>query len=266
VAEVLASARDRRGLVPLLRALDECPGAEKKLGPLLSVYPQVKQIRFLLRALKERWPSVKRFAARALIDLDSPEMIEPLLAATNDSDPEVQRAALQALSRFAKRPEVQRRLIELRDGCADEGTRQHAIAMLLGMDPGSVIEPLLQASRDDDLEVQLAAVEALGKYAQRPDVCARFIELLDYGDISLREKAMEMLGAQKVKEAVEPLIRYLSNPFLKFRAREALVMIGERKGILAIKRVQIRERLFGKKKEKGAIQPPMRKGRRTRGK
>jgi HEAT repeat protein len=188
-------------------------------------------------------------------------MIEPLLAATKDPDVEVQRAAVQALAKFAKRPEVERRLIELRDQSGDETTRQNAIAMLLGMDPASVIEPLLNASRDDDVEVQFAAVQALGKYAQRPEVAKRLIELLDYGDISVREKAMETLGDYQVKEAVEPLIRYLGNPFLKFRAQEALMRIGDRKGILAIKRFKIRESLYGKKKTKGPVAPILRKGK-----
>lgn len=261
IADHLAVAADPRGLLPLLRAIDECPGVGDKMRKHLVAYPQVRQLRQLLKLLKERWPSVKRFALKALIDLESPEMIEPLLAATKDSDIEVQRAAVQALAKFAKRPEVEKRLIELRDACDDETTRQHAIAMLLGMDPASVIEPLLQASRDEDVEVQFAAVQALGKYANRPDVAKRLIELLDYGDISVREKAMETLGEYQVKEAVEPLIRYLANPFLKFRAQEALMRIGDRKGILAIKRFKIREKLFGKKKTKGPVAPLLRKGR-----
>jgi len=261
IAEHLAVAVDPRGLIPLLRALDECPGVGEKLRSLLAAYPQTKQLRSLLKLLKERWPSVKRFALKALVELESPEMIEPLLAATKDPDVEVQRAAVQALAKFAKQPEVEKRLMELRDACDDETTRQHAIAMLLGMDPASVIEPLLQASRDDDIEVQYAAVQALGKYANRPDVSKRLIELLDYGDISVREKAMETLGEYQVKDAVEPLIRYLGNPFLKFRAQEALMRIGDRKGILAIKRFKIREKLFGKKKSKGPVAPVLRKGR-----
>jgi HEAT repeat protein len=261
VALRLAEVRDPRGLVPLLRALDECPGARGALEPLLEHYPQVRQLRFLFRALKEPFPSIKRFALRALLDLDSPEMIEPLLQATRDPDPEVQQRALQALAKFAKHPEVYRRLMEIRDTQGDGRVKEEAVATILGLDSPKLIPQLIEATRESDAEVQFAAVQALGKFAARPEVKQRLIEILDYGDIAVREKAMQVLGEQKVKEAVDPLIRFLGNPFLGFRAREALFQIGERKGVLAIKRHALRSRLYGKKKEKGPIQAVMRKGK-----
>jgi HEAT repeat protein len=188
-------------------------------------------------------------------------MIEPLLLATKDPDMDVQRAAVQALAKFSKRPEVYQRLIEIRDAGGDESTRQYAVATLLGMGEANVIGPLLQATRDDDLEVQFAAVQALGKFAARPEVYTRLIEMLDYGDMSVREKCIETLGEYQVKAGVEPLIRLLGNPFLKFRAQEALVRLGDRKGLLAIKRHKIREKYFGKKKSKGPPTPTLRKGK-----
>jgi HEAT repeat protein len=221
----------------------------------------VRQLRFLFRALKEPFPSIKRFALRALLDLDSPEMIEPLLQATRDPDPEVQQRALQALAKFAKHPEVYRRLMEIRDAQGDERVKEQAVATILGLDSPKLIPQLIEATRESDAEVQFAAVQALGKFAARPEVKQRLIELLDFGDIAVREKAMQVLGEQKVKEAVDPLIRFLGNPFLGFRAREALFQIGERKGVLAVKRQALRSRLYGKKKEKGPIQAVMRKGK-----
>lgn len=92
----------------------------------------------------------------------------------------------------------------------------------------------------------MAAVHALGKYATRPEVFKRLIEIIEYGDIAVREKSVETLGESQVKEAVEPLIRFLGNPFLKMRVQEALIRIGDRKGILAIKRFKIRGNLSGK--------------------
>jgi HEAT repeat protein len=261
VARRLAEARDPRGLIPLLRAFDECPGARESLEPLLEHYPQVRQLRFLFRALKEPFPSVKRFALRTLLELDSPDMVEPLLQATRDPDPEIQQRALQALAKFAKHPEVYQRLMEIRDAQSDERVKQEAVATLLGLDSPQLVPQLLEASREEDVEVQMAAVQALGKFTTRSEVKQRLIELLDYGDLAVREKAMQILGEQKVKEAMEPLIRFLANPFLAFRAREALFAIGERKGILAIKRQAIRARVYGKKKEKGAVQPLLRRSK-----
>ena len=197
VATVLAQARDPRGLVPVLRALEECRGAGAAMQPFLKIYPHARHLRFLLGALKSSWPSVRRYAARELNELDSPAMIDPLLEVVSDGD----------------------------------------------------------------IEVQLAAVQALGKFADRAEVCAGLIGLLDYGDIAVREKAIKVLAEYQVHDAVEPLIRLLANPFLHFRAEEALVRIGERKGFLAIKRRKLREKLFGKKKSKGPVAPPLRKGK-----
>jgi HEAT repeat protein len=197
VATVLARELDPRGLIPAIRAQDECRGAAEAMQRFVNLYPQSRKLDFLITALRAPWSSVKRYAARALKTLESPDCIPPLL----------------------------------------------------------------EAAKDEDLEVQLAAVEALGKFAKRPEVSARLIGLLDYGDISVREQAIRTLGEHQIAEAVGPLIALLVNPFLRFRAEEALMMIGDRKGFLAIKRRKMRERLFGKKKTKGPPAPLMRKGR-----
>src|SRR5208283_2690653 len=94
-----------------------------------------------------------------------------------------------------------------------------------------------------------------------PEVYNRLIEILDYGDISVREMAVITLGDHQVKEAVPALIRFLGNPFLKYRVKDALRHIGDRKGYLAIKRFEIREKYFGKKKSKGPVAPLLRKGK-----
>jgi len=261
VALALANAHDPRALIPLLRAHDECSGMKDKIDKLLEAYPETKHLKFLISLLKKPWPSVKRFGARGLLELDSPEMIEPLLALSKDPDPEVQAAALQALAKFSKRPEVYQRLIEIRDGGGNESLRQNAVATILGLDSPTVIGPLIEASRDDDAEVQLASVKALGKFAAKPEVYNRLIEILDYGDISVREMAVITLGDHQVKEAVPALIRFLGNPFLKYRVKDALRHIGDRKGYLAIKRFEIREKYFGKAKTKGPVAPLLRKGK-----
>ena len=259
VAFTLAESKDPRGVFPLLRAMEECRSARDALEPLLAHYPETGKLRFLLRALREPFASIKRFALKALLDIDSPEMVEPLLQATKDPDPEIRRAALQALNKFSKHPQVYKRLMEIRDATGDEQLRQDAVATLLGVDAPSVIQPLLEATREDDVEVQMASVQALGKFATRPEVAKRLMEMIEFGDTSVREAAVRTLGVNKVACAVPELIRFIGNPFLGPRVREALYAIGDRKGILAIKRHQLRARLYGKKKSKGPVQPLRRK-------
>lgn len=127
-------------------------------------------------------------------------------------------------------------------------------------DPRS-IPPLLEASRDEDVEVQLAVFEALGPFAtESQDVIKRMLEAISLGDISVRQMACEALGEARVKEAVPDLVKALYNFFLRPRAGEALKRIGDRKGILAMKRIERREKLFPKK-PKEALEAERRKHR-----
>ena len=114
-------------------------------------------------------------------------------------------------------------------------------------DPRST-EPLLESSRDDDVEVQLAVFEALSPFASdNQEVIERMLEAIDFGDISVRQAACEALGEARCKGAVPGLIKALHNNFLRPRATEALKRIGDRKGYLALKRLERREKLFKKK-------------------
>ena len=110
------------------------------------------------------------------------------------------------------------------------------------------IAALLEASNDEDVEVQLAVFEAMGPFAsEREDVRTRMLECIEYGDISVRQAACEALGEARCREAVPALIKALNNFFLRPRATDALKRIGDRKGYLAMKRIERREKLFPKK-------------------
>jgi len=110
------------------------------------------------------------------------------------------------------------------------------------------IPALLDASRDEEVEVQLAVFEALGVFAEESqEVVNRMLEAIRFGDISVRQMACEALGAARCKEAVPELIKALHNCFLRPRASDALRRIGDRKGYLAMKRIERRERMFPKK-------------------
>ncbi len=110
------------------------------------------------------------------------------------------------------------------------------------------IPALLDASRDGDVEVQLAVFEALSGFAAESDaVVERMLEAIGNGDISVRQMACEALGEARCQAAVPDLIKALYNFFLRPRASEALRRIGDRKGYLALKRIERREALFPKK-------------------
>ncbi|MFQ5985456.1 MAG: HEAT repeat domain-containing protein [Alphaproteobacteria bacterium] len=106
---------------------------------------------------------------------------------------------------------------------------------------------LVKASHDAEVDVQLAVFEALAPFAAKhADVTQRLLDAVTYGDVTVRQQACEALGEARCEEAVPLLVRALSNRFLRPRATEALKRIGDRMGILAIKRIERREKLFPK--------------------
>jgi HEAT repeat protein len=183
-AKALGEAKDKRGIVPLIRVVDECGGKPAdEARELLAPYKELKELDFLVALLKNRWISVRRYAAEHLGHLGDKRSIDPLLEALGDEDVELQFASILGLKRFAAEERVSERLIET----------------------------------------------------------------IEYGDLSVRQMAAEALGEQKVTAAVPMLIRALSNPFVRPYAERALREIGDRKGYLAVRRRQIREKYFNKK-------------------
>jgi HEAT repeat protein len=188
VALALGEAGDPRGVIPLIRAVEECGGmVGKNALKFLKKQADLSDLSFLIEALRTRWPSVKIFAARRIENLNSPELIDPLLKAMDDEDIEVQLTVAQALKNFA----------------------------------------------DDDR------------------VANRLVENIGYGDISLRLLVTEIIGeaslaGKKIEAALEPLIRALGNRFLKRKAEQALRLMGDRQGLLAVKRRKIREQMIYK--------------------
>ncbi len=185
VAFGLTECHDTRSTVPLIRTFMECRGrVRKRAGDLLQKHPNLTNVDFLIRCLKEPFASVRQWGANQLQDIHDDRSIDPLL----------------------------------------------------------------DASHDDDVEVQLAVFEALGPFGAEHDrVRERLLQAIGYGDISVRQAACEALGNARCQEAVPDLIRALHNFFLRPRATDALRRIGARKGYLAIRRLERREKLFSKK-------------------
>lgn len=126
--------------------------------------------------------------------------------------------------------------------------RKFSAERLRQTDDVRCIDPLLRASEDEDVEVQLASIEALGAYAAKEArVSARLIHATEAGDVTVRQAAVEALGQAKIEMSVPNLIKCLHNVFLRPRSEEALKNIGGRQGYLAMKRLRRREEMFGKK-------------------
>lgn len=136
--------------------------------------------------------------------------------------------------------------------------RRYAAQNLKSCKDARVVEPLLKVSHDEDVEVQLAAIEALGGFARTDATVAdRLIEVCNVGDVTVRQAAVEALGDAQVEAAVPVLVKALYNVFLRPRAEEALKKVGGRQGYLAMKRLKRREVLFGSRYKKRKVKPKL---------
>ena len=171
--------------MPLIRAVEECGGrAGKRCLELLRDQETLRNLSFLIDAIRTKWPSVKKFAAHEMETLRSPSFVDPLLTAMDD----------------------------------------------------------------EDLEVRMAAIRALRKFLAVERVASRLVEAIGYGDLSLRQMAIETIGEASLEgttlsPAIDPLIRALGNRFLRKKAEVALKRMRNRNGLLAIKRRRIRDQM-----------------------
>jgi HEAT repeat protein len=136
--------------------------------------------------------------------------------------------------------------------------RRYSAANLKTCKDPRVVDPLLTVSRDEDVEVQLASIEALGGFARTESrVAERLTEVCGQGDVTVRQAAVEALGNAQVESAVPVLIKALFNVFLRPRAEEALKKVGGRQGYLAMKRLKRREALFGSRYKRKKVKPKL---------
>ncbi len=220
----------------------------------LMEYPPEDRADALASLLDTHDPDILKNVAFGLHGSQDERAVLPLIRASIECRGKPMVKAKEALKEYAKTEDVEF-LIE----CLSNrwpAVKRFAAEQLRDKADERSIPALLDTSRDEDVEVQLAVFEAMGPFAsENEEVRARMLEGIGYGDISVRQAACESLGNARCKEAVPDLIRALHNFFLRPRASQALRMIGDRKGFLAIKRLEIRERLFKKRPERETLKP-----------
>ncbi len=218
----------------------------------LMEYPPEDRADALSSLADSHDPDIVKNVAFGLHDSQDDRAILPLIRASIECRGRPMVRAKEALKEYEKTQDV-----EFLISCLSNrwgAVKRFAAEQLRDISDERSIPALLETSRDEDVEVQLAVFEAMGPFASHhEDVRNRMLEGIGYGDISVRQAACESLGMARCKEAVPDLIRALHNFFLRPRASQALRMIGDRKGFLAIKRLEIRERLFKKRPDKETI-------------
>jgi HEAT repeat protein len=175
VALALGEARDPRGVIPLIRAMDECGGrVGDRAMELLKEQADIHDLDFLIQSLKAKWPSVKVFVAKRMEELKSPQFMEPLLAAMEDEDVEVQTAVVGALKNFVEHPKVTQRLVKA-ISLGDISLRQVVIDTFAELAQSGVVikeamEPLMRSLGNRFLRKR--AEDALKKFGDRRGLLA----------------------------------------------------------------------------------------------
>jgi HEAT repeat protein len=118
----------------------------------------------LLRSLSSRSVNVRRWAARALLQLGSATTVPlpRLRQALDDHDADTRLSIIRLLARVG--PPALSVLVEATDH-RDPAVRRHALWGLAQIGPpgaSSAVPQLVRALRDSDLKVRLAAIWALG--------------------------------------------------------------------------------------------------------
>lgn len=95
----------------------------------------------------------------------------------------------------------------------DPYIRQSAAADLGNLKDANYIGILLEATRDIDINVRIAALEALGKIGKRDhSISKRAIEMLQDNDPAIRKEAIWLLGHLGDILAIPSIIEMLNDP------------------------------------------------------
>jgi len=167
-----------------------------------------RDVPFLVSALGDNKPFIRRRAACALSWIGDPCVIEPLIAGMlRDPDEMVRRDAADILERISGTRAVALLISALRED--EEGVRCVAARKLGGIGALQAIEPLIGALSDVSPEVRRDAAEALGRIGD-PRATEPIIGALHDDDLSVRCRAAEALGRVGDRRAVAPLIEVLA--------------------------------------------------------
>jgi HEAT repeat protein len=225
----------------------------------LSVPP----IRELVALLDEGVPAQRRVAAIALGQLAAFDVVDALLNALHDDDPDVRAAIIDALGRQRSGRALQPLLAVLGDEEERGALRARAVRALGAIGDPAAVGALLDALSDDVEAVRLRAAEALGRLGderavsalsevvrrdQNPEVrsvsvealgaigrpaAAALMSLLDADAGGLRIDVIQSLGRSGEGSAAKALARFISddNKSECLAAVQALAMLRDPRSI-----------------------------------
>lgn len=247
IVDILGTSYSKERLrVLILSANSSGRRLRRRAITAIDAYPYHQRLNAMRQLADTDDLTVLQSVALGLGEARDPKGVIPLIRATMECPREVSRNAREFLERLADVKKLPFLIKHLQSRWPS--VKKFAAGQIVGMDSPELIDPLLETINDRNMDVQLVVIEAMEKFTYDKQVVNCLLKFIGKGDIALRQLAVEILGNARVKDATEPLMRVLGNKFLHKKAEKALLRIGERKGILAIKRHKIKEEFISRTK------------------
>lgn len=183
-----------------------------------AAYGKTDPVETTIKQLSNKSPSMRGIAADTLGKMKDPRVVEPLIAALQDSDAHVREHVVIALGIIKDPRAVEALIAVLRDPVSN--VRREAAASLGEMKDPRAADALIVAFKDSDVNVRGKAAEAvvsIGAPAVEPLLAA-----LTESDANVRACAAITLGEIKDPRSVDALIATLKDADAKVRGWAAV--------------------------------------------
>ena len=180
--------------------------------PSVEKMERKKDVKGLIKALKDEDWAVRCDAAKVLGRLGDARAVEPLIQALKDQEWAVRRSTAEALGKIGDGTAVEPLIQALRD--EEELVQGDAAEALAKIGDGKTIERLIQVRKDEPLSVRLKAERALYRLGwEPPDVKGKVGYLIGVGDWGSTKHQDELVKCGSA--AVKPLIQELKHGIIK---------------------------------------------------
>ncbi len=181
----------------------------------------------ILRFLNHPWDDVKEIALDAVLNIDTPEVMDRFREMAYSEDPTFRLMAVYAFGKLGARENMQ----ILKNALNDEVSHVRQLAMeglaALCYESGETLEMLTPLLRDESRDVRLTLVELLGG-CNRPESIPYLIQAMEDRDEWVRVRAVETLGERKETSVVSNIVQLLkdNSTMVRIKAVETLGEMG----------------------------------------
>ena len=220
-----------------LRAFGQSSNAASAKNPTdkqaaRAVSPAV--IAGLTEAMKDSDPDVRKQAMQALTRLGAPLAYEALVQALKDDDAEIREQAVFSLGQLGDNRAIDPLTVALKD--AEPDVREQAAFGLSQLKAVQAVPALQALLKDTDEDVREQAIFALSQIGDRSAVPAFIVALKDTSE-DVREQALfalSQLGDSQAVPAILPLLAKDESEDVREQAAFALSQIGDESAVVAL--------------------------------